>query len=257
MKRLSVQLSGILGSLLLFHTAAQADEDKAFLGNTIKAKLREPSDIFNAKYGRRSITLMRLATSDCEVRLALWTLMGEPVQTYEFRMPRLRELIFEADDGFANRVTVSSVGDSDEDDISFHGGSTVYVSQNVLDKIQYVGFSFSIDTHHLSPLPEKYRSEPQLLVACELVSRVHPFVEPGRFEITGELGLGLPLEAQSGMNFCPNIGIRWKKERARWRNGITWANSRPKKHFAACGGDTTTTKKWFSLIIGSIFITCV
>ena len=151
-------LTAILGCLPLLHSSAHADSDRAFLSKTVRAKLTEPSDIHNAKDGRRGITLKRLATSECEMRLALWTLMDEPVQTYEFRMPRLRELIFEADDGYANRVTVSSIGDPNEDYIAYHGGSTVYVSLDVLDKIKYVDFSFSIETYNLSPLPEKHRS---------------------------------------------------------------------------------------------------
>ncbi len=192
MKRLSCLLLGILGCLLLLHSAAPADSDRAFLSKTIKAKLREPSDIFNAKYGRRSITLMRLATSDCELRLALWTLMGEPVQTYEFRMPRLRELIFEADDGYANRVTVSSVGDSEENDISFHGGSSVYVTQDVLDKIQYVGFSFSINTHQLSPLPEKYRSDNNSWTRASSFDAYIHLSNPGVLKSPGKSGWDTP-----------------------------------------------------------------
>ena len=159
MKRLSRLLLGILSCFVLLYSTAHAESDRAFLSKTIRAKLTEPSEIFNAKYGRRSITLKRLATSECEMRLALWTLMGEPVQTYEFRMPRLRELIFEADDDYTNRVTISSIGESKENDIAYHGGSTVYVSLDVLDKIEYVDFSFSIETYSLYSLPEEYRSE--------------------------------------------------------------------------------------------------
>ena len=132
----------IASCLWLSHPTAHAESDKAFLTKTIKERLEETAEIIFARYGRRTITLKRLPTSHYEMRLALWTLMGEPVQLYEFRMPRLGSLIFGADDGYANRVEIVSVGDRNENDISFSGGSKVYVSQDVLDKIEYVGFSF-------------------------------------------------------------------------------------------------------------------
>ncbi len=192
MKCLAGLLTAILSCLLLLHSTARGESDRDFLSKTVRAKLTEPSDILEGKYGRRSVTLKRLATSDCEMRLALWTLMGEPVQTYEFRMPRLSELIFEADDGFANRITISSVGDSKENDISFHGGSTVYVSQDVLDKIQYVNFSFSIETYGLFPLPEKHRSEGNpWSFASHFKAYIH-LNNPGVLEAPGEWGWDTP-----------------------------------------------------------------
>ena len=149
----------IASCLWLSHPEAHAESDRAFLNKTIKENLEDPSEIIFAKYGGRTITLTRLATSQYEMRLALWTLMGAPVELYECRMPRLGSLIFGADDGYANRVEIVSVSERNETDISFYGDSKVYVSQDVLDKIDYVDFSFSIATHQLSPLPDEFYSE--------------------------------------------------------------------------------------------------
>lgn len=148
----------IASCLCVSQPEAYAESDREFLSKTIKEHLEDPSEIELAKYGRRTITLKRLQISRYEMRLALWTLVGEPVQLYEFRMPRLRSLIFEADDGYANRVEIVSVGDRNENDISFYGDKG-YVSQDVLDKIEYLDFSFSIRTHDLYPLPDEFYSE--------------------------------------------------------------------------------------------------
>ncbi len=192
MKRLSRLLLGILSCFVLLYSAAHAESDRAFLSKTIRAKLTEPSEIFSAKYGRRRITLKPRATSGCSMRLALWTLMGEPVQTYEARMPRLRELIFEADDDYTNRVTISSIGESKENYISYHSGSKVYVSQDVLDKIEYVDFSFSVKTHGFSSLPEEYRSQGNLWSSA---SRFHAYIHlinPGVLSSPGKWGWDTP-----------------------------------------------------------------
>lgn len=148
----------IANCLWLSQPEAHAELDRSFLNKTIKEHLEDPSKIIFAKSGRRTITLERLATSQYEMRLALWTLVGEPVQLYECRMPHLRSLIFGADDGYANRVEIVSVGDRNENDISF-SGDKVYVSQSVLDKIDYVDFSFSIETYDLFPLPDEFYSK--------------------------------------------------------------------------------------------------
>ena len=152
----ALSLAVVIGNVVEPHPAAHAESDREFLKKTIKENLEDPSEIIFAKYGGRTITLTRLATSQYEMRLALWTLMGEPVQHYECRMPRLSSLIFRADDGYANRVEIVSIGDRDENDISFSGGSKVYVSQDVLDKIDYVDFSFSIKTYDLFSLPDEF-----------------------------------------------------------------------------------------------------
>ena len=154
----SLILVVIASCLWLSPLEARAESDREFLNKTIKETLEDPSKIHSAKYGRRTITLERLATSRYEMRLALWTL-GTPVHLFEFHMPGLSSLIFEADDGYANRVEIASVGDSNENDISFYGDSQVYVSQDVLDKIDYVDFSFSIAIHHLPPLSDEFYSE--------------------------------------------------------------------------------------------------
>ena len=75
-------LVGIASCLWLSPPEARAESDREFLNKTIKETLEDPSKIHSAKYGRRTITLERLATSRYEMRLALWTL-GTPVHRNE------------------------------------------------------------------------------------------------------------------------------------------------------------------------------
>ena len=197
MKRLSRLLLGILSCFVLLYSTAHAESDRAFLSKTIRAKLTEPSEIFNAKYGRRSITLKRLATSECEMRLALWTLMGEPVQTYEFRMPQLREMVFEADDDYTYSVTIgSNLDDSKENEIIYSGYNTVFVSQDVLDEIEYVDFSFSLQISDLKPLPGEFYSVDEYQYYSGAYDwHLGPYIHmnnPGALESAGQWGWDTP-----------------------------------------------------------------
>ena len=131
MKHLSRLLMGSLVCFGLLNSAVLAESDRAFMSKTIKDTLRNWSRSHAAKFRRRTVTLETLEDSRAELRVALWTLVGEPVHTYEFRMPQLRKLIFEADDGYTNSVRIVSVGDND---IYFDGYTTVFVGQDVLDK---------------------------------------------------------------------------------------------------------------------------
>lgn len=181
----------IASCLWLSQPEVHAESDRSFLNKTIKETLEDPTEIIFARYGRRTITLKRLATSQYEMRLALWTLMGEPVHLYECRMPRLRSLIFGADDGYANRVEIVSVGDRNENDISFSGGK-VYVSQDVLDKIDYVDFSFSIETYDLFPLPDEFYSKDDERRHIGIFKAYIHLKNPGVLSSPGKWGWDMP-----------------------------------------------------------------
>ncbi len=183
----------IASCLWLSHPAAHAESDRAFLKKTIKENLEgaSSSEIIFARYGRRTITLKPLATSQYEMRLALWTLMGEPVELYECLMPHLGSLIFGANDGYANRVEIVSVGDKNETDISFYGDSKVYVSQDVLDKIDYVDFSFSIVTYDLFELPDEFYSKDNSMRFGTFKAYIH-LKNPGVLASPGKWGWDTP-----------------------------------------------------------------
>lgn len=150
--------------VLTTNTPAVAKEPSELPAGPIKATLFEGKgggDLYEAKYGRRSMWVETRPTEDFEMRLALWPLVGEPVEHYEFRMPRLDSLTFRADAGYANIIEISSVGDGQGPNYISHYGDgvvIVLVSQDVLDKIEYVDFSFSIETHRLDELPDEFYS---------------------------------------------------------------------------------------------------
>ena len=124
----------------------------------IAAHLVDPQDLHAATYAGRSMWVEHLATDSFEMRVSLWLLLGEPVQRYEVRTPRLQRLVFEADAGYANRVEIHRTGGG-EDQISANFGAgvvDVYVSQDVLDRIAIYGFTFSIGTYGLDPLPDEF-----------------------------------------------------------------------------------------------------
>ena len=201
MKRLSRLLLGILSCFVLLYSTAHAESDRAFLSKTIRAKLTEPSEIFNAKYGRRSITLKRLATSECEMRLALWTLMGEPVQTYEFRMPRLREIDLSRQT-MITRIALQSVATSVNQRRTtspIHGGITQSTSAWMcwIKSSTWISAFRLRHTVTLNSLPEEYRSEWTNIRTGRVLYEWH-FKSVYPFDITqvllesapGQMGLG-------------------------------------------------------------------
>ena len=184
----------IASCLWLSHPEAHAEPDRSFLSKTIKQNLEGEgsTEIVFAKSGRRTIMLERLATDRYEMRLGLWILMGEPVQLYECRMPRLWRLIFEADGGYANRVEIVGIGDRMETEISFFDDDNIVsVSQDVLDKIKYVGFSFSLETYDLYPLPEEFYSEDSSMSTGLLDAYIH-LNNPGILSSPGKWGWDTP-----------------------------------------------------------------
>ena len=150
---------------LTTNTPVVAKEPSKLPTGPIKATLVEglvEGNSHEAKYGRRSMSVTSWGTEGFEMRLTLGTLLDEPVEQYEFRMPRLRNLTFGADAGYANLVNVIVVdGGHDQNYISDSYGDgliNVYVSQDVLDRIEYVDFTFSIETHSLNKLPDRFYS---------------------------------------------------------------------------------------------------
>ena len=163
MKRFYLVLAVIASCLWHLVGLAQAQPDKAFLGKPIKVTLKNTDMSFETKYGQRSVTGYRVATDKYELRLSLWTLMGEPVEHYVFRMPRVNSLIFEADGGYKKTVTIRSADESKGQNYISESGSNIVashilVSQDVLDKIKYVDLSFSIETIGLYPLSDAFYS---------------------------------------------------------------------------------------------------
>ena len=164
MKRFCVVLVVIASCLWHLAGPTEAQPDKAFLSKPIKVTLKNTDMSFETKYGQRTVTGYRVATDKYELRLSLWTLMGEPVEHYVFRMPRVNSLIFQADGGYKKIVTIRSAGESKGPNyISESGGditiSRIMVSQDVLDKIKYLDLSFSIETIGLYPLSDAFYSE--------------------------------------------------------------------------------------------------
>ena len=72
----------------------------------------------------------------------------------------------------------------DDDDI-------VSVSQDVLDKIKYVDFSFSLETYDLSPLPEEFYSEDSSMSTGLLDAYIH-LNNPGILSSPGKWGWDTP-----------------------------------------------------------------
>ena len=197
MKRLSRLLLGMLSCFVLLYSTAHAESDRAFLSKTIRDTLTNLSRYHVAKSGRRTITLKTLEYSRAEMRLALWTLMGEPVQTYEFRMPQLREMVFEADDDYTYSVTIgSNLDDSKENEIIYSGYNTVFVSQDVLDEIEYVDFSFSLQISDLKPLPGEFYSVDEYQYYSGAYDwHLGPYIHmnnPGALESAGQWGWDTP-----------------------------------------------------------------
>ncbi|WP_027858597.1 hypothetical protein [Marinobacterium jannaschii] len=162
LRRLGV-CAGLLCLLLQAGSQTYAKERPTLPTGPIKLKLEEPAEMLRATYGKRGVWVTRTANSRFQARGAIWPLMGEPVTVFEFRSPHIRELTFEADAGYANRVTIHSLGDHHDDDYISSGFGEgvidIYVSQKVLDRIEFSGFNFSIGTHSLSPLPDEFYSE--------------------------------------------------------------------------------------------------
>lgn len=163
MKRFCVVLATVASCLWHLAGPTQAQPDKAFLGKPIKVTLKNTDMSFETKYGQRTVTGYRVATDKYELRLSVWTLMGEPVEHYVFRMPRVNSLIFEADGGYKKTVTIQSADESKGQNYISESGSNIVashilVSQDVLDKIKYVDLSFSVETIGLYPLSDAFYS---------------------------------------------------------------------------------------------------
>ena len=133
-----------------------SEEDKAFLSKPIKVTLKNTDESFETKDGQRTVTGYRVATDLYELRLSLWTLMGEPAALYLFRMPRMSKLVLHADGGYKKSVEIRSIGENKGQEYMELDGDVVRVSQDVLDKIQYYDLAFSIETIDLYPLPNEF-----------------------------------------------------------------------------------------------------
>ena len=106
---------------------------------------------YDAKYGRRSVRIeSRLNNIGFEARFELWTLMGEPIEIYEFRAPKITNMFLHGDAGYRNSVAIYTVGDSEGKgyiDAHFQESwpnVTIHVSEDVLDLVRYHDFTFSI-----------------------------------------------------------------------------------------------------------------
>jgi len=145
---------------------AMAQNRPSLPSGPIKLNLTNIKVLIDGKYGRREIQIELWPGSDFKLRGEIWTLLGEPVMRIELKSPQLHKFTLASDAGYDNLVNIISLGEKPQSEISDPYGSgiiggviNIYVSQDVMDLVEFVDLSYSFRIYNLSPLPDDFYSE--------------------------------------------------------------------------------------------------
>lgn len=261
----SCHVSGLTATILIvawtMSTPIAAQEANLPTG-PITVQLEQGSNLYRAKYGSRSVWVQLLVTDSFEMRATLGMLLGEPLQKYEVRTPRLGSLTFEADAGYANHVTIGSIGDNyGETHVSASWGDGAYevnVSQDVLDRIGYDDFTFSLETHTLDELPDQFYTgvgDPRRVATGQVGVHIHSPITGVLPERPGAWGWDVPA-VPAGTSCCHRPICLWGQTNGSCPTTDSCPPTTPAKRSAACSIGTTWRRRSCSSPTRSTSATC-